>query len=101
MTKRFKNGNINVRFDSDTIAEIQCGKISDIEALSWALEDVDCRFIGEQYCLSNYEMGATIYSDYADKTFILNFSDIPAVLMKGRSLKLYANEPDDDDREIL
>ena len=101
MTKRFKNHNINVRFDTETIAEIKAGNYSEIEALSWELEDVDCRFIGDEYCISNFAMGATIYSDYADKTYMLNLNDIDELLMQGKTLKLYAGEPDDYDREIL
>lgn len=98
---RFKNGNLNIRFSPDEIANIKAGKFSDIEVLSWKLEKFDTNFIGEQYCLSNYAMGCTLYSCYSDSVFILDFSDIEKYLMNGKTLKLYAHRPDAGDRETL
>ena len=99
--QRFKNGNINIRFSPDEIADIKAGKYSQIELLSRKLEGFDTYFIGEEYCLSNYIMGCTLYSYHSDKVFILDFSDIDSVLMKGGTLKLYARKPDSEDREII
>ena len=99
--QRFKNGNLNIRFSPDEIADIKAGKYSDIELLSWKLEKFDTSFIGEEYCLSNYTMGCTLYSYYADKVFVLDFSDIASILMTGGTLKLYARKPDSEDREII
>lgn len=99
--QRFKNGNLNIRFSPEEIADIKAGKCSDIELLSGKLGTFDTSFIGEQYCLSNYTMGCTLYSCYADKVFILDFSDIDSILMNGRTLKLYANEPTPEDREQI
>ena len=98
---RFKNGNLNIRFSPEEIANIKAGKHSDIEILSWKLDSFDTYFIGEQYCLSNYEIGCTLYSCYSDSVFLLNFSDIDKYLMNGKMLKLYAMRPTQDDREIL
>ena len=99
--KRFKNGNLNIRFSPDEIQDTKTGKYSQIELLSWKLEAFDTTFIGEQYCLSNCTMACTLYSCYADKVFILDFSDINNILMKGKTLKLYATKPSPKDREIM
>ena len=99
--QRFKNGNLNIRFSPDEIADIKDGKCSGIELLSRKLADYDTYIIGEEYCLSNYAMGCTLYSCYADKVFTLDFSDIDSVLMEGSTLKLYATEPSPEDREQI
>lgn len=99
--KRFKNGNLNIRFSPDEVQDIKAGKYSDIELLGWKLDSFDTYFIGEEYCLSNYAMGCTLYSYYADKVYILDFSDIASVLMAGCTLKLYATEPTPEDREQI
>lgn len=99
--QRFNNGNLNIRFSPDEIQDTKDGKYSMIELLSWKLDKFDTTFIGEKYCLSNYTMGCTLYSCYADKVFILDFSDIDNILMEGRTLKLYATKPTQDDREII
>lgn len=99
--QRFKNGNLNIRFSPDEIADIEAGNYSAIELLSWKLGRFDTCFIGEQYCLSNYTMGCTLYSCHADKVFILDFSDIDSVLMEGGTLKLYASKPTPEDREQI
>ena len=97
----FNNGNLNIRFSPDEIQDTKAGKYSMIELLSWKLDKFDTTFIGEKYCLSNYTIGCTLYSCYADKVFILDFSDIDNILMEGRTLKLYATKPTPEDREIM
>lgn len=99
--KEFKNGNINFRFSPEQIKELKTGKVSAVEVISWILDEIDCYFIGESYCLSNFTMGATIYNVYSDLCYIIDFSDIEKVLMAGRWLKLYARKPDETDREII
>src|SRR5574344_1631309 len=99
--QRFKNGNLNIRFSPDEIQDIKAGKYYAIELLSWKLEKFDTSFIGAEYCLSNYTLGSTLYSYYADKVFILDFSDIDSILMTGGTLKLYATTPTPEDREQI
>ena len=94
--QRFKNGNLNIRFSPDEIADIKAGKYSQIELSSRKLEGFDTYFIDE-----NYTIGYTLYSYYADKVFVLDFSDIASVLMTGDTLKLYAAEPTPEDREQI
>ena len=99
--KEFENGNINIKLSADTIANINAGKYSDIEVLSWLLDDLDCYYIGEEFCLSNFDMGISIYNCYSDLVYILAFSDIINKLMKNKTLKLYAATPTADDRLLI
>lgn len=99
--KEFGNGNINIRFSSEQIAELKTGKISAVEVLSWTLEEIDCYFVGDEFCISNYAMGAMIYNCYSDLVYIINFNDIEKTLAAGRWLRLYARIPDENDREII
>lgn len=99
--KEFNNGNINFRFTREQITELKTGKISAVEVISWILDEIDCYFIGESYCLGNFTTGATIYNAYSDLCYVIDFSDIETVLMSGRYLKLYARKPDENDREII
>lgn len=99
--KEFKNGNVNLRFSPEQITELKTGKVSAVEVISWTLDEIDCYFIGESYCLSNFTTGATIYNAHSDLCYIIDFSDIEKVLMAGRWLKLYARKPDETDREII
>ena len=99
--RRFKNGNINIKWFNENIEDCKKGKFSDIELLSFSLENVDCYIIGEQFCLSNYAMGCLIYNAYMDCIYILNFNDLD-ILLQGKTLKLYANfNIDDETRELI
>ena len=100
--KEFKNGNINIRFTAEEISEINNDKtLSGSVYLMWALDSADCCLIGETFCLSNFAMGHTIYNMYSDVCYTLDLSDIDAVLMQGKTLKLYARKPDPEDREMI
>ena len=100
--KEFKNGNINIHFTTEEIEEInrddmQSGLSALINALYWA----DCYMIGDSFCINNFTMGQLIYSAYSDVCYILDLSDIDAVLMQGKTLKLCARKPDAEDREMI
>lgn len=98
---RFKNGNINIKFFPENIEDCKAGKFSDIELLSFALESIDCYFVGEQFCLGNFAMGCMIYNCYNDCFYILNFNDLDK-LLEGKTLKLYADfNIDQDTRELI
>lgn len=99
--KRFKNGNLNIRFTNEEIEDIISGHVSEMEILVWSLEDEDTYPIGEEFCLSNYAMGCRLYSYYADKVYILNFQDFGNVLLKGKTLKLIGYEPLPEDRDEI
>ena len=99
--REFNNGNINVKFFNENLEDLKSGKFSDIELLSFALEDVDTYFIGDEFCLSNYEMGAMLYNCRRDCIYILAFSDLEK-MASGKTLKLYADfNIDSDTREII
>ena len=95
--KEFQNGNINLRFDRTMIEEAQKDEILTLVSL---LETLDCYFIGESYCLSNYETGHTVYNAYSDLVYIFAWSELEK-LIQGKTVKLYARKPNKTDREIL
>ena len=99
--KEFQNGNLSIRFPVEYREKLKNGVVSSIEVISWVLEELDCYFIGDEFCLGNYAMGAMIYNCYSDLVYIINFNDIYKVLAAGRWLRLYARIPDENDREII
>ena len=99
--KEFNNGNLSIRFPVEYRGKLKSGVVSAIEVLSWVLDEFDCYFIGEEFCLGNDAMGAMIYNLHSDLVYIINFNDIENVLAAGRWLRLYARIPDECDREII
>lgn len=97
MCKEYKNGNITIKYDNDTIEE---AKKDEILTLSSVIEWMDCYFIGETYCLGNYTTGHTIYNAYSDLVYIFDWNSL-AMLKAGEMVRLYARKPNEVDREIL
>ena len=95
--KEYKNGNITVKYDRD---KIQDSKKDQILTLVSVLEWLDCSFIGETYCLSNYETGHTLYNAYNDLVYVFPWRLLED-LENGKTIRLYARRPDENDREIL
>ena len=95
--KEYKNGNIIIKYDRDMIAE---SKRDSLLTLSSVLDEIDCYFIGETYCLNNYETGHTIYNAYSDLVYIFAWSELEA-LEAGKAIKLFARKPDETDRELI
>lgn len=95
--KEYKNGNITIKFDSELI---ELAKRDSVLALSSALETIDCYFIGETYCLSNYETGHTIYNSYSDLVYIFAWSELEN-LGAGKTIKLFARKPVETDHELI
>ena len=95
--KEYKNGNITIKYDADTIDAARRDPVLTVsDVLSW----IDCYFIGETYCLSNYETGHTIYNAYSDLVYIFPWRCLED-LERGKTVRLYARRPDETDREIL
>ena len=95
--KEYKNGNITIKYDTDTIDAARRDPVLTVsDVLSW----IDCNFIGETYCLSNYETGHTIYNAYSDLVYIFPWRFLED-LERGKTVRLYARRPDETDREIL
>lgn len=93
--RRFNNGNIHINGGIDnSINE------STLIQLLWTLEDVDTSLIGEEYCLSNYDMGITVYSYYSDLVYTIAYSTLH-ILEEGKTLILKGMKPSDYDRELI
>ena len=59
--------------------------------LLWAMED--CALMGEEYCLSNYEMAADVYDYYSGKVIRLPYSQVDR-LSEGKPIIFYARDPE-------
>jgi len=91
------NNDLVIQYDNDTIqnaARDEMLTFSDV--ISW----MDTNIIGEEFCLSNYEMGIMLYNDYSDKCYIVSFTDLERI-KAGEKVTLSAYDPDDDDREAI
>ena len=95
--KEYKNGNITIKYYKDGILE---SKRDSILTLSSLLDMIDCYFIGETYCLGNYETGHTVYNAYSDLVYVFAWSELEA-LEAGKTVKLFARKPDETDRELI
>lgn len=98
--KEFKNGNVNITFSDDVIRKAKQENSETLEPLIWLLDSLDISIIGEEFCLSNFDMGCKLYNANANKCYILAFSDIDK-LTEGKTLKLYPFEPSEDDRQQI
>lgn len=91
----FKNGNISVRLDKRDLPTDD-----EILLLSSVLDEVDCYFIGETFCLNNWETGHLIYNCYSDLCYVFPWALLED-LKAGKAVRIYARKPDDTDREII
>lgn len=95
--KEYKNGNIVIKYDRDMIIE---SKRDSLLTLASVLDEIDCSFIGETYCLSNYETGHTVYNAFSDLVYVFAWSDLET-LEAGKAVKIFARKPDEADRELI
>lgn len=95
----FKNGNLNIKFEKEDFTEME--KESNLVILLWALEWKDTYLIGDDFCLSNYDMGCMLYNCRRDLVYILSFSKLDEITKSGLTMKLYARIPDKWDRENI
>ena len=95
--KEYKNGNITIKYNKERIED---AKKDDVLTISDVLSWLDCYFIGETYCLNNYETGRTVYNYYSDLIYVFPWRYMEE-LEKGKAVKLYARKPDEIDREII
>lgn len=95
--KVFKNGNLNIRIPKGELEEF---RKDEVLYLVYLLFWLDCEFIGETYCLSNWATGHTIYNSYMDCTYIFPW-DALETLDDGKTLKLIALEVEDYERELI
>ena len=94
---QFKNGNINLRIPKEDLEDFKKDQVLYLsELLSWN----NCDFIGETYCLNNFETGHTIYNWYMDCTYIFPWRELDT-LASGKMVKLYARPVEDWEQELL
>lgn len=97
LSREYKNGNITIKYDRETIEESKKDSVLTLDSvLTW----LDCQFIGETYCLNNWETGHTIYNAYSDLCYVFPWSLIEE-LEAGKTIRLYARKVDETDRELI
>lgn len=94
---QFKNGNINVKIEKEDLEDFKKDQVFFLSDLLWWM---NCEFIGETFCLGNFKTGHLIYNSYMDCCYIFAWSDL-VKLAEGKSVKLYAREVTDEDRELI
>ena len=95
--REYKNGNITIKLDSEAIKEMKTDEMLFIsECIGW----LDCVFYGETFCLNNWETGHMIYNYYSDLCYIFPWRYLED-LKEGKTVRLYARKPDQDDIEYL
>ena len=94
---QFRNGNINLRIEKEDLEDFKKDQVFFLSDLLWWM---NCDFIGETFCLNNFETGHLIYNSYMDCCYIFAWSDLEQ-LTKGKTVKLFAKEVTEDDRELI
>lgn len=97
-SKEFNNHNLSLKWTKYDIEQAEQDPVCYLA--DWLSMAFDCDFIGETYCLSNYETGHTIYNFYSDVTYIFPWRFLDD-LMEGKRVRLFARIPDDYDREVF
>lgn len=94
IVKKFKNGNYNVKME-----KADFDQESTLINLLWALGDHDCTLFGDEYCLGNaVGVAVDLYDYYTDKLVMIPYFILDDV-EKGKTVKLYARNLDEFDRE--
>ena len=91
---QFKNGNLNIRIEKEDLEEYWNNQVFFLSDLLWHLS---CEFVGESFCLSNFEMGHLIYNYYKDCCYIFPWRELET-LADGKTVKLYAHKVTDEER---
>ena len=94
---QFKNGNLNVKIEKEDLEDFKKDQVFFLSDLLWWM---NCDFIGETFCLNNFETGHLIYNSYMNCCYIFAWSDLDK-LAEGKSVKLFAREVTDEDRELI
>jgi hypothetical protein len=98
--KRFKNGNLNIRFSPYEIEKINDKRYHEREVFAWALEEMDTYIIGYEHCVGNYTMGMLLYNYHDDKCYEFICTNFET-LMEGKTIKLYAYNPHEYERKLI
>lgn len=94
---QFRNGNINLRIEKEDLEDFKKDQVFFLSDLLWWM---NCDFIGETFCLNNFETGHLIYNSYMDCCYVFAWSDLEQ-LAKGKTVKLIAKEVTEDNRELI
>lgn len=94
---QFDNGNLNIRVMKEDLVHFQKDPVF---FLSELLSDLNCEFVGETFCLSNFDTGHLIYNSFMDCCYIFPWRDLET-LCSGKTVKLYAHRVTDDEREWI
>jgi len=94
---QFKNGNLNVRIEKEDLEEYLKDQVFFLSDLMWYM---NCEFIGETFCLSNWETGHLIYNSYMDCCYIFPWLELET-LAAGKTVKLYSHKPTEYERELI
>lgn len=99
--KEFGNGNLSIRVPVEHRPWLTTGMEYATIRIGEILDELDCYFVGEEFCLSNHSMGRMIYNAHSDLVYVIYYSDILNVLARGNWLRLYAVTPGANEREII
>jgi hypothetical protein len=91
------NHDLVIEYDNDTI---QAAAKDELLTFSEVLFWLDTNIIGEEFCLSNFDMGIMLYNCYSDKCYIVSGTDLERI-KAGDKVTLHAYDPDEDDREAI
>ena len=94
---QFKNGNLSIRVEKEDLEDYLKDQVFFLSDLLWYM---NCDFIGDTFCLSNWETGHLIYNSYMDCCYIFLWRELET-LAAGKTVKLYAHKPTEDERELI
>ena len=86
--KRFKNGNLHIKFCDEDMQILKKHRDMDIEMLFGVLCDNGCEIVGDEFCIDNYNMGCLIHDHYNENDFILNFRDLDNMIDNKKTIIL-------------
>lgn len=108
MIRCYKNGNIDIRIDKDTLKELRnkCGndRLTYYNQIYYIvcteLDSYDTCVVGDPFCMGNDCIAYKLYCYRTDKSGILLDRDIYK-LMSGSCIKITMSTPDKYEREQL
>ena len=94
---QFKNGNLNIRIEKEDLEDYLKDQVFFLSDLLWYM---NCEFIGETFCLSNWETGHLIYNSYMDCCYIFPWRELET-LANVKTVKLFTRKPTEEERMII
>lgn len=97
LCKELNNGDMIIKLDSERIRDMEDDDVLTIISI---MADKSCQFIGDTYCINDFETGHTIYNYCSDVIYVFPWRYLDD-LKQGKSVKLIARVPDEYDRELI